>query len=74
MVPCAFLCHFEDIAVRLIVLAGKCEVLLFQAFGFLRHFLHLFAESEEEFVAVVQRILHLNIITTDTRQEKGANQ
>ena len=59
MVPCAFFCHFEDIAVRLVVLAGKCEVLLFQAFGLFRHFLHLFAESEEEFVAVVQRILNL---------------
>lgn len=71
VVPCALFGHLENIAVRLIVFPGEREVLFFKAFGLFRHLLHLFAESKEEFVAVVQRILHLNIITTDTRQENG---
>lgn len=71
VVPCALLGHLENIAVRLIVFPGKREVLFFKTLGLFRHLLHLFAERKEEFVAVVKRILHLNIITTDTRQAKG---
>lgn len=74
VVSCALLGHLENIAVRLIVFPGEREVLFLKALGLFRHLLHFFAESKEEFVAVVQRILHLNIITTDTRQEKRANQ
>lgn len=59
MVSCALLCHLEYIAIRLVVFSGKREVLLLQALGLFRHFLHFFAESEEEFVAVIQCILHL---------------
>lgn len=59
MVPCPFFCHLEDISVCLVMLSCECKVLLLQALGLFRHFFHFFAEREEQFVAIVQRILHL---------------
>lgn len=65
MVSGPFLCHFQDIAVSLLVLPVESMVLLLQALGFLGHLFHLLAEGKEEIVAVVQSVLDLVVFVSD---------
>jgi hypothetical protein len=51
--------HFKDVAIGLFVLPVKGVVLLLKALSLLGHLLHLLAERQEEFIAVVQGVLNL---------------
>lgn len=59
LVTSAFLGHLKDVAIGLFVLSIEGVVLLLEALGLLGHFLHLLAEGQEEFIAVVQGVLNL---------------
>ena len=68
----ALLRHFENVPVCLVVLASEGEVLPLQTLGLLGHLLHLFAESEEELIAVIQSVLHL-IILADAHSDESVD-
>lgn len=59
LVPSTLFGHFKDVAVGLFVLSVQGVVLLLEALGLLGHLLHLLAERQEEFIAVVQGVLNL---------------
>ena len=55
----AFLGHLEDVLVGGLLLAGQLHVFLFQALGLFAHLFHLFAEGEEQVIAVVEGVFDL---------------
>lgn len=74
LVAGALFSHLQDVAIRLLMLAVECVVLLFQTLGLLGHLFHLLSESQKQLITVVQSVLNLLSLVSNLSKDRQAKE